>query len=156
MKNMNDDMNRNISDIVNSIQDLSWYFSNQGFDDKCCEGLTLVEYMTLKKVNGTQKLTMQEIAMTLNLTKSGISKVIDRLECRNYVVREQSMVDGRVYYVVITESGVNAIKNVTDRYNTYLMEALDAVDHDALVNMSAVLTRLSKAIHETGYIKKDI
>lgn len=146
-------MNRNISDIVSSIQDLSWFFSNQGFDDKCCEGMSLVEYMTLKKVNGIQKMTIQEIGMTLNLTKSGISKVIDRLECRNYVVREQSTVDGRVFYVVITESGINAIKNVADRYNNYLIEALETIEQDALINMRDVLAQLSKAIHEAGYMK---
>lgn len=146
-------MNPNISEIVSSIQDLSWYFSNQGFDDKCCEGMSLVEYMTLKRVDGTQKMTIQEIGLTLNLTKSGISKVIDRLECRNYVVREQSLTDGRVFYVVITESGLSAIKNVADRYNQYLMEALEPVEQDALINMSEVLTRISKAIHEKGYLK---
>lgn len=33
----------------NLIQDLSWYFGNQGFDGEFCEDLSLVEYMTLKK-----------------------------------------------------------------------------------------------------------
>jgi len=146
-------MNRNISDIVSSIQDLSWYFGNQGFDDTCCAGLSLVEFMTLKKVDGTHKMTIQEIGTSLNLTKSGISKVIARLECRNYVVREQSAVDGRVYYVVMTDSGINAIKNVADRYNNYLVQALDSVDQDALDSMHDMLTKLSKAVHETGYMK---
>lgn len=146
-------MNRNISDIVSSIQDLSWYFGNQGFDDTCCAGLSLVEFMTLKKINGTQKMTIQEIGTTLNLTKSGISKVIARLECRNYVVREQSTLDGRVFYVVITESGVSAIKHVADRYNKYLIDALDSIDQEALDTMHEVLTKLSKAVHETGYMK---
>ncbi len=98
-------------------------------------------------------MTIQEIGTALNLTKSGISKVIARLECRNYVVREQSAVDGRVYYVVITESGINAIKHVADRYSNYLIEALDSVDQDALDSMHDVLTKLSKAVHETGYMK---
>jgi DNA-binding MarR family transcriptional regulator len=79
--------------------------------------------------------------------------VIARLECRNYVVREQSAVDGRVYYVVITESGIDAIKHIADRYNKYLIDALDSIDQEALDNMHEVLTNLSKAVYETGYMK---
>lgn len=146
-------MNKNISEIYNLIQDLSWYFGNQGFDGECCEDLSLVEYMALKKVCGSQDITIQQIGATLNITKSGVSKVIDRLEEKNYVLREQSSKDGRVCCVAPTEKGVNAVKKISDRYSEYLMEVLDSVEHDSLVNIRDVMELLSKAIQKKGYIK---
>lgn len=59
-------MNKNISDIYNLIQELSWYFGNQGFGGECCEDLSLVEFMAVKKVHEKDYITIQEIRNVLN------------------------------------------------------------------------------------------
>ena len=71
-------MNKNISGVYALIQELSWYFGNQGFNGECCEDLSLVEFMALKKVYEHDNITIQEIGKALNFTKSGASKIIDR------------------------------------------------------------------------------
>jgi len=146
-------MDSNISEIYSLIQDLSWYFGNQGFDGECCEDLSLVEYMALKKVCAIKNITIQEIGAALNITKSGVSKVIDRLEEKDYILREQSSEDGRVCCVKPTEKGLNAVKKISDRYSEYLMEVLDSIEKDLLVNIRDVMELLYKAIREKGYIK---
>jgi len=146
-------MDSNISEIYSLIQDLSWYFGNQGFDGECCEDLSLVEYMALKKVCGTKDITIQDIGVALNITKSGVSKVIDRLEEKNYVLRERSSEDGRVCCVQQTEKGLNAVKKISDRYSEYLMEALDSTQQDSLANIKGILELLYSSIREKGYIK---
>lgn len=148
-------MNKNITEIYNLIQDLSWYFGNQGFDGECCEDLSLVEYMALKKVCGMKDIIIQEIGTALNITKSGVSKVIDRLEEKNYVLREQSSKDGRVCCVIPTVKGLNAVKKISDQYSEYLLEVLDSVEQDSLVNIRDVMELLYKAIREKGYIRKN-
>lgn len=146
-------MDSNISEIYSLIQDLSWYFGNQGFDGECCEDLSLVEYMALKKVCGTKDITIREIGVALNITKSGVSKVVNRLEEKNYVLREQSSEDGRVCCVKPTEKGLNAVKKISDRYSEYLMEALDSTQQDSLANIKDILELLYSSIREKGYIK---
>lgn len=148
-------MNNNIAEIYSLIQDLSWYFGNQGFDGECCEDLSLVEYMALKKVCGTEDITIQEIGAALNITKSGVSKVIDRLEEKNYVLRVQSSKDGRVCCVQPTEKGLNAVQKISNRYSDYLLEVLSSVDQDSHVNIRDVMELLHKAIMEQGYIRKN-
>lgn len=148
-------MNNNISEIYSLIQDLSWYFGNQGFDGECCEDLSLVEYMALKKVCENKDITIQETGSALNITKSGISKVIDRLEEKNYALRVQSSKDGRVCCVQPTEKGLNAVEKISDRYSEYLLEALNSVEHDSLANIRDVMELLCKAIREKGYIRKN-
>jgi len=148
-------MDNNISKIYSLIQDLSWYFGNQGFDGECCEDLSLVEYMGLKKICENKDITIQEIGSALNITKSGISKVIDRLEEKNYAFRVQSSKDGRVYCVQPTEKGLNSVEKISDRYSEYLLEALNSVEHDSLANIRDVMELLYKAIREKGYIRKN-
>ena len=147
-------MNKYITEIYNLMQDLSWYYGNQGFDGECCDDLSLVEYTALRKVCKTENITIQEIAMVLNITKSGTSKIIDRLEEKNYVLRKQSTEDGRVCCVIPTNGGLNAVAKISDRYSEYLAGILESVPQDLLVNIKDVIGLLYKATCEKGYIRK--
>ncbi|MDW7672204.1 MAG: MarR family winged helix-turn-helix transcriptional regulator [Bacillota bacterium] len=146
-------MNNCIPEIYRLIQDISWYFGNQGFDGECCDGLSLVEYMALKKAYDTQYVSMQELGVMLNISKSGISKVIDRLEARSYIKREQSASDGRVCCVLPTEEGVDALTRIAGRYSDYLQETLSAMEPQSLQRMEKSLRLLLEAIQQKGFIK---
>ena len=148
-------MNKDIPEIHNLLQNLSWYFGNQGFDGECCEDLSLVEYMALKKVYDIKNITIQELGVSLNITKSGISKIIDRLEKKFYVSRHQCSSDGRVCRVLPTEKGNNAIHNISNRYSEYLHEILGEVGEESVQNIKNTLELLFKAIQDKGFIKSN-
>jgi DNA-binding MarR family transcriptional regulator len=148
-------MDKNIPEIYALLQDLSWYFGNQGFISICCEELTLVEYMALKKVYDTQNITIHELGESLNVTKSGISKIIDRLENKSQVSREYSSTDGRVCCVVPTEKGKAEIHKISKRYSDYLYEILGDLGEESLQNIKDSLALLFMAIQKKGYIKPD-
>jgi DNA-binding MarR family transcriptional regulator len=145
-------MNKNISDIYNLIQELSWYFGNQGFNGECCEDLSLVEFMALKNVHDKNNSTIQEIGNALNITKSGVSKIIDRLENKEYVLREQSLIDGRVCCVKITGKGIEAITNIVGHYTDYVGEMLKDFEPDAVDNVKNVLEVLITSVRKKGFI----
>ena len=147
-------MNKDISDIHDLLQGLSWYFGNQGFDGQCCEDLSLVEYMALKKAYDIKNITIQELGDSLDITKSGISKIIDHLEKKFYVNRHQCSSDGRVCCVLPKEKGENAIYKISNRYNEYLHEILVEVDEDSIQNIKNTLELLIKAIQDKGFINQ--
>lgn len=140
-------------EIYDLIQDISWYFGNQGFDGECCEDLSLVEYMALKKVCATKAMKIQDIGTEINICKSGVSKVIDRLEEKNYASREHSPKDGRVCCVQATKKGLDAVKKISTRYSEYLTEALINEKQTSLFNLRDVLKMLNRAIREKGFLK---
>ena len=109
--------------------------------------------MALKKVCETKEMSIQEIATELNVTKGGVSKIIDRLEEKQYVFREKSSSDGRVCCVIPTEKGVNAARKISDRYTDYLKEVLNSVEDDSIVNIRSVLELLLRLVRDKGYIK---
>lgn len=148
-------MDKYIPDIHALLQDLSWYFGNQGFNGICCEELTLVEYMALKKASDMQNATMHELGESLNVTKSGISKIVNRLENKLYVSREHSSTDGRVCCVLPTEKGKTAIQKVSNRYSEYLYEILGDMREESLKNIKETLELIFNAIQDKGYIKPD-
>lgn len=148
-------MNKNIPDIYNLIQELSWYFGNQGFDGECCGDLSLVEFMAVKKVHEKDNMTIQEIGNALNITKSGASKITDRLENKGYVLREHSSIDGRVCCVGITDKGLEAITKIEERYTDYVGEMLKDFEPNSVDNVKNVLEALVTLVRKQGFINSN-
>lgn len=148
-------MNNNISDIYNLIQELSWYFGNQGFDGKCCDDLSLVEFMAVKKIFHVEEITIQEIGNALNVTKGGASKIIDRVESKGYVLRKRSSIDGRVCCVGITDKGVEAIKRIEKQYTDYVGKMLKDYETDMVLDIKRIMETLVTSVRKQGFIKSN-
>lgn len=146
-------MTKNISDVYNLIQDLSWYFGNQGFSgDYCCEDLSLIEFMALKKVYENKDITILSIGKELNITKSGASKIVNRLENKGYIVRVKSHLDGRVCCVRISDKGKSVIEKIEQKYVLYVENMLKDLDSDTVNNIKTSLDILVDLVHKQGFI----
>lgn len=145
-------MNKNIPDIYNLIQELSWHFGNNGFNGECCGDLSLVEYMALKRVYENHEITIQEIGNTLNFTKSGASKIVDRLEDKGYVTRVQSAIDGRVCCVIVTAKGMEVTSKIMEKYAGYVEEMLKYSEPHTVDNVKNVLEILVTSVRKQGFI----
>ncbi len=146
-------MNKNISDVYNLIQDLSWYFGNQGFSgDCCCEDLSLIEYIALKKAYENKDMTILSIGDKLNITKSGASKIVNRLEKKGYIIRIQSPLDGRVCCVRISEKAKSVINKIEQKYVEYLENMLKDLDSEKVNNIKESLNILVDLVHKQGFI----
>lgn len=146
-------MNNNISAIYNLIQDLSWYFGNQGFNgDYCCEDLSLIEFMALKRSCENNNITILSIGNELNITKSGASKIVKRLEKKGYIMRVQSPLDGRVCCVSITEKGKSVIGKIEQKYIRYVENMLKDIEPETVDSIKISLGVLVDLVHKQGYI----
>ncbi len=121
-------MNSNVPDIYDLIQELSWRFGNHGFNGECCGDLSLMEFMALKKINECKEITIQEVGNAINFTKSGASKIIDRLENKGYVIRMNSPIDGRVCCVLTTEKGIETLAGIINYYTLNLNNSLKGIE----------------------------
>lgn len=146
-------MKNDITDIYNMVQELSWYFGSNGFDGKCCNDLSLIEFMALKKIYQKENIMIQETGIALNITKSGASKIIDRLENKGYVLRMKSSVDGRVCCVAITEAGRMAVKEIEEQYIAYIREILNDFNSDEIDSIRILLNKFLTGVRKQGFIK---
>ncbi|MDD2498215.1 MAG: MarR family transcriptional regulator [Desulfitobacteriaceae bacterium] len=145
-------MNKYIPDIYNLIQELSWRFGSRGLDGECCGDLSLVEYMALKIAWESEELSIQEIGSALNFTKSGASRIIDRLENKGYAVRKRSPVDGRVCCVVLTAKGTETVTKIMKRNTAYVEEMLKDLKPEVVKNVKSALEILVNSVRRQGFI----
>lgn len=141
-------MDKNVPDIYNFLQEIAWHFGSHGFNGECCEDLSLVEFMALKKVYENNNFSIQEIGNTLNFTKSGATRIIDRLEYKGYVARERSPIDGRVCCAVITNKGTAAITKIVDNYTYYLEDVLKELEPQKVEQIKNTLEMLVNAVQK--------
>ena len=74
---------------------------------EAAHGLAVPEYEVLLVLsrNGDNHLRMSELADAVLLTRSGMTRLVDRLERQGLVRRERCAADGRGTYAVITPEG---------------------------------------------------
>ena len=74
---------------------------------EAAHGLPLTQYEVLLHLDGApdRRLRMNELARSVLLSQSGVTRLVDRLEARGFVVREPCPEDRRVLYAHITDEG---------------------------------------------------
>jgi DNA-binding MarR family transcriptional regulator len=107
--------------------------------------LTISDYEVLLRLalSPEQRLKRVELASSVVLTPSGITRLLDGLEAAGLVARATCATDRRVIYAVLTEEGEERLRAAaTDHF-----AAIDAVfgerfDEDETLQLAALLGRL--------------
>lgn len=75
-------------------------------NDKLAEyDLNMLQAICLLIIEKNNNITQNELAETLFLTKSGITKAINNLKNNNYVKKVRSSEDKRVFFLKLTKKG---------------------------------------------------
>ncbi|NSW92708.1 MAG: MarR family transcriptional regulator [Firmicutes bacterium] len=141
-------MNKNISNVYNLLQEIAWVFGNHDFNGGYCKDLSLVEFMALKRVYENKDFSIREVGTSLNFTKSGATRVIDRLESKGYVIREHSPIDGRVCCVRATNKGINILTEVIKKNTEYLEKVFKNMKPEMIYNIENALKMLVELLQE--------
>ena len=95
------------------------------------------------------RLRMAELAHRVVLSRSGLTRLVDRLEGEGYLTREQAPGDRRGFYATITEQGVSALRTawpISSRgIQRYFAEALSTEEAETL---AALLQKIADHFRE--------
>lgn len=105
-----------ISELSRSLIEIAWHFGPKGLNGECCDDISMPEFLALDKISNTRDCPVQEIGQALGFTKSGATRIVNRLEKKGYVQKMTSSEDARVCCVVITANGEKVIKDADKRY----------------------------------------
>lgn len=115
-------------DLSRDMLTIAWNFGPKGLDGSCCNDLTMPEFFALDSIARTKDCAVQEVGRALGFTKSGATRVVNRLERKGYVSKQRSGRDGRVCCVVIADKGTCALDDAYARYVGMLEGLLSRLD----------------------------
>jgi len=135
-----------ISDISRSLIEIAWHFGPKGLNGECCENLTMPEFIALDKISTTSNCAVQNVGYSLGFTKSGATRIVNRLEKKGYVQKVKSHEDARVCCVEITKSGERVLSSANSRYVEQFNIIAAKMPEHSLADTVKVLTAMANAL----------
>ena len=106
--------------------------------------LNLLQAMCLLTIEQKNDMTQKELTEILYLTKSGITKALNKLQKEGFVIKEKSVNDNRKFILKLTEKGediipiLNAINDEWERkiglrdFDDEFIESLKAITYKSI------------------------
>jgi DNA-binding MarR family transcriptional regulator len=114
-------------------------------------GLTINDYEALLRLSRAddRRLKRVELAETLVLTPSGVTRLLDGLERAGYVEKGSCDSDARVTYAVLTDAGLDKLREASTSHVAQIRTFFEQrFDDDELATLSDLLGRLPGAAND--------
>lgn len=133
-------------EVSRALIEIVWQFGPKGLDGECCEDLSMPEYLALEAAAINADCPVQHIGTRLGFTKSGATRIVNRLEKKGYIQKLRSNEDARICCVVPTDKGDQVLANVSQHYMEKLKTVLDKTpEGQSEIIRNAIIT-MAKAL----------
>ena len=107
-------------------------------------GLTMARYDVLMQLDmAGGRLGLSELASTVVLSASGLSKLLDRMEVSGLIRREPDPRDARSTFARITPRGRSLVRRARRSHHAWLQETFgDALDDRDLADLTRIMGRI--------------
>ncbi|MDG0867997.1 MarR family transcriptional regulator [Candidatus Lucifugimonas marina] len=108
-------------------------------------GVSVIWYDVLLHLHHApeKKMRMQMLSKSLVLTRSGVTRLVDRIEKAGLVRREAAVEDRRGYYAILTDEGEEALAEAQEVHRkdirTHFGARLDKAEQQAVFNLMSKL-----------------
>ncbi len=109
--------------------------------------LAMAEFFVLVEIEGISEkreelgITSSELAERMEQTISSVSKMIKNLEEKEYVMRNLSPKDRRVYYISVTEKGRETIRQVRAKQEKILQYTYEQMGENDMREFKRLLKK---------------
>jgi DNA-binding MarR family transcriptional regulator len=111
----------------------------------------LVDFELLAKLiacGGTARTS--DLCRELVMSKSNMSRLVDRVEYDGLVARSRDVEDTRVVHVAITRDGRDEYRRVLPAYQRSVQRAVAAISDSDIVAVNRSMHRVAERLHESA------
>jgi DNA-binding MarR family transcriptional regulator len=105
---------------------------------------SVAEWVVLCRVQERPGITPGELAEALDLTRGAVSKVIDKLEAKNWITCSTKPGDSRVQLLSLTRSGSRILPQLAEIADQNDREFFDGLDADERATLQRLLGKLAE------------
>ena len=99
-------------------------------------------------LTGSNGFQQEQLAEQLDTGKAAVSRAIDSLETKGYVIRIRQHGDRRAYNVCLTDKALLIENNIKGVYNKLYMLARKGIDDEELVHIRYLLSRVASNLQQ--------
>lgn len=142
-------MDEQTKQLSGLLEDMMYNFGTHDMGSNCCENISHGEFRALRVISRLDRCTMQNIAKSIAVTKSGATRIVSRLEDKKLVRRMNDQNDGRICCVHLSKEGKSLVSRLTEEPAKKMATILSAMDPD----MRQILLIGLRAFVETAFNK---
>jgi DNA-binding MarR family transcriptional regulator len=105
---------------------------------------SVAEWVVLCHVQEHPGITSGELAEALDLTRGAVSKVVDKLEAKNWIARSAKPGDGRVQLLSLTRRGSRILPQLAEIADRNDREFFDGLEADERATLRRLLGKLAE------------
>ncbi len=143
-------MDEQTNQLAGLLEDMMYDFGTHSMSSNCCENISHGEFRALRAVSRLDKCTMQDIAKSVAVTKSGATRIVSRLEEKKLIHRVQDQNDARICCVQLSQEGKSLLSRITEEPGKKMAAVLGAMVPD----MRQILLIGLRAFAETAMNQK--
>jgi DNA-binding MarR family transcriptional regulator len=111
--------------------------------DSCCNGVTLAQCHALLEVESKEKESVTELAKTLGLDKSTVSRTVDGLVNIGLLDRTIPAENRRMATIQLTEAGKNICCTINDSNDKYFEDTLSVLTDPEKTELLRLLDKVT-------------
>ena len=97
----------------------------------------------------SQRLRMTELADKVLISRSGLTRLVDRMVADRLIRREQASDDARGFFAVLTEEGFDRLRSASRTHLRGIREhAIGYLDEDELEVLARLLSKMDPTLRE--------
>ena len=143
-KNTSDDIENSIGPWLGKTVKILEYYLQERFNNHKLD-LTKEQMIVLKRLHDKDGLSQNELAFLTLRNKSSLTRLLSKMEKKNYILRKQFKEDKRINHVYLTEYGVETFKktkpaikemieimeqNISDSEKQQMIKTLKKIQHN--------------------------
>lgn len=136
----------NANPLAENLVEIIWKFGPQGLDKQCCADLSMVEYRAMTIISEIRSCSVQDIGKHLGFTKSGATRIANRLEKKGFITKEKWAHDNRICCLMPTPEGVKSLATASQSFTESLDKVLEVMTPEQRNNLGESLGALARAI----------
>ena len=140
---MDEDYKNNIGFLIHDVARLM----RNLFDKRMSElGLTRSQWWVLNYLYFNEGIKQSDFSKLLDLEKAPLSRLLDRMEKKGWIVRKNDKIDKRIKTVFLSEKIKPIIVNMRDRAQLTMQEALSNLSYIEDQNLRHYLKRIKETL----------
>lgn len=108
--------------------------------------LSVVQFQTLELIVSRKTVTPSHCSHALNISTSGVTRILDQLERRSLLRREKVGHDRRLVYLRLTQSGLKMFQQASQKLNDGCKDIATRSPLAELAALNDALRKLSQAM----------
>lgn len=129
-------------DVVEEISSMMGEFEDQALNSDKLSDLTVKQIYYLDIINNLFKPTFTDLAHEMGVTKPTVTLAINKLIELDYVKKEQSNQDRRVYHILLTPKGKEVIRVHDKAHKDFAREIIECLDQSELEHLVGICKKI--------------